>query len=341
MNITISWIRWSPLADLAATQGFVFSQKCFNRLLRGWTLKFVKEALAVLDALDHVVQERVRRIGVDPDAGVGADDLQAAHGFEDQIGQVVRSVQAADYATDNSELLPLTTRLSGKIGGMHIGMLLFPRLTQLDLTGPYEVFSRLSDTEVLLLWKTLDAVVSDSGMSILPTTTFGQCPQLDIVFVPGGPGQVAMMEDNDVLRFLQEQARKAKFVTSVCTGSLILAAAGLLKGYRATCHWMSRDLLTELGVEVSPDRYVIDRDRATGGGVTAGIDFALKLALLLRGEQEAKRIQLQLEYSPDPPFDAGSPAGAGSEIEGIVRQRAAKLQEERRVVVQRVKNRLQ
>ena len=224
---------------------------------------------------------------------------------------------------------------------MHIGMLLFPRLTQLDLTGPYEVFSRLSDTEVLLLWKTLDAVVSDSGMSILPTTTFGQCPQLDIVFVPGGPGQVAMMEDNDVLRFLQEQARKAKFVTSVCTGSLILAAAGLLKGYRATCHWMSRDLLTELGVEVSPDRYVIDRDRVTGGGVTAGIDFALKLALLLRGEKEAKRIQLQLEYSPDPPFDAGSPAGAGSEIEGIVRQRAAKLQEERRVVVQRVKNRLQ
>ena len=223
---------------------------------------------------------------------------------------------------------------------MQIGMLLFPRLTQLDLTGPYEVLSRLPDSNVLLLWKTREAVTSDSGMSIVPTQTFDECAQLDIVFVPGGPGQLALMEDEEILRFLQKQAKQAKYVTSVCTGSLVLAAAGLLRGYRATCHWMSRDLLAELGAEVSPERYVIDRNRVTGGGVTAGIDFGLKLASLLRGEDEAKRIQLQLEYNPAPPFDAGSPEGAGREIEHVVRQLAAKLQEERRVVVQRVKRRL-
>jgi len=224
---------------------------------------------------------------------------------------------------------------------MTIGMLLFPRLTQLDLTGPYEVLARLSDTTVLLLWKTREAVTSDSGMSIVPTHTLDECPPLDIVFVPGGPGQVTLMEDEDVLRFLRRQAAQAKYVTSVCTGSLVLAAAGLLNGYRAACHWMSRELLAELGVEVSPDRYVIDRNRVTGGGVTAGIDFGLKLAALLRGEDEAKRIQLQIEYNPAPPFDAGSPEGAGREIEQAVRQRAMRLQEERRVVIRRVKSRLQ
>lgn len=132
-----------------------------------------------------------------------------------------------------------------------IGMLLFPGLTQLDLTGPYEVLARLPETSVLLLWKTRDAVTSDSGMSILPTATFDECPQLDIIFVPGGPGQVALMEDPKVLGFLQRQAPGAKYITSVCTGSLVLAAAGLLQGYRAACHWMSRDLLAELGVDVS------------------------------------------------------------------------------------------
>jgi len=219
-------------------------------------------------------------------------------------------------------------------------MLLFPRLTQLDLTGPYEVLSRLSDVNVLLLWKTREPVTSDSGMSIVPTVTLDECEQLDVIFVPGGPGQVALMEDNEILRFLQKQALHAQYVTSVCTGSLVLAAAGLLKGYRATCHWMSRDLLAELGVDVSPDRYVVDRNRVTGGGVTAGIDFGLKLASILRGDEEARRIQLQLEYNPEPPFDAGSPERAGTEIEQVVRQRAAQLQDQRRAVVRRVKDRL-
>ena len=223
---------------------------------------------------------------------------------------------------------------------LQIGMLLFPQLTQLDLTGPFEVLSRLSETRVRLLWKSLETITSDTGMSILPTNTFNECPQLDVVFVPGGPGQVALMEDDEVLGFLREQARGAMYVTSVCTGSLVLAAAGLLKGRRAACHWMFRDLLSELDVHVSAERYVVDRNRVTGGGVTSGIDFGLKLASLLRGETEAKQIQLQIEYNPAPPFDAGTPQLAGEEIEHAVRRRAARLQEVRRATVERVKNRL-
>jgi cyclohexyl-isocyanide hydratase len=146
---------------------------------------------------------------------------------------------------------------------LQIGMLLFPQLTQLDLTGPFEVLSRLSETRVLLLWKSLEAVTSETGMSILPTSTFKECPQLDVVFVPGGPGQVALMEDHEVLGFLRDQAREARYVTSVCTGSLVLAAAGLLKGHRAACHWMYRDLLSELDVDVSEERYVVDGNRVT------------------------------------------------------------------------------
>jgi len=221
---------------------------------------------------------------------------------------------------------------------MRIGMLLFPQLTQLDLTGPYEVLARISDAQVLLLWKTREAVVSDRGMSLLPTSTLDDCPQLDVVFVPGGPGQNALMEDEEVLGFLRKQAEKALYVTSVCTGSLVLAAAGLLNRYRAACHWMSRDLLSDLGVEVSPNRYVIDGNRVTGGGITAGIDFGLRLAALLRGEEEAKRIQLLLEYDPAPPFDAGSPESAGAEIENAVRRQAARLQAERKNVIARIRS---
>jgi cyclohexyl-isocyanide hydratase len=220
---------------------------------------------------------------------------------------------------------------------MRIGMLLFPQLTQLDLTGPCEVLARLSDTELLLLWKTREPVLSDTGLSILPTSTLADCPQLDVVFVPGGPGQLALMEDEEILGFLRKQAAKALYVTSVCTGSLVLAAAGLLHGYRAACHWMSRDLLGEFGIDVLPDRYVIDRNRVTGGGVTAGIDFGLKLAALLRGEEEARRIQLLLEYDPAPPFDAGSPEHAGAEIENAVRRQAATLQTERKNVIARIR----
>ena len=148
-------------------------------------------------------------------------------------------------------------------------------------------------------------------MTILPTTTFDSCPSLDVLCVPGGPGQVEMMQDTEVLEFLQRQGKTARFITSVCTGSLILAAAGLLQGYRAACHWAFRDQLAMLGVEVGTERVVVDRNRITGGGVTAGIDFGLVLAGMLCGEETAKTLQLLMEYNPAPPFNAGSPENAG------------------------------
>ncbi|MGD0015357.1 MAG: DJ-1/PfpI family protein [Bryobacteraceae bacterium] len=200
-------------------------------------------------------------------------------------------------------------------------MLLYPKLTQLDLTGPFEVFSRMSNTQVHLLWKTRDPVMSDGGLALLPTMTLDECPQLDVVFVPGGAGQTALMDDTAVLGFLAKHGATARYVTSVCTGSLVLGAAGLLKGCKAACHWMSRDQLALLGAIPVAERVVVDGNRITGGGVTAGIDFGLNLAALLRGEAEAKRIQLQMEYDPEPPFDAGSPESAGPELVAALKKR--------------------
>jgi cyclohexyl-isocyanide hydratase len=158
-------------------------------------------------------------------------------------------------------------------------------------------------------------------MTILPTTTFNDCPPLDVLCVPGGAmGQVEMMRDTEVLEFLQRQGKTAKFVTSVCTGSLVLAAAGLLQGYRAACHWAFRDQLALLGIEVGTERVVVDQNRITGGGVTAGIDFGLVVAGKLCGEETAKMIQLLLEYNPAPPFNAGSPENAGEALVEQVKQ---------------------
>lgn len=202
----------------------------------------------------------------------------------------------------------------------HIGLVIFPDMTQLDITGPYQVFALMPDTRVYLLWKTLEPVTSNDGITILPTTTFDACPPLDVLCVPGGPGQVKMMQDTELLEFLQQQGKTAKYVTSVCTGSLILAAAGLLQGYRAACHWAFREQLAMLGVEVGTERVVVDRNRITGGGVTAGIDFGLVLAGLLCGEQTAKMLQLLMEYNPAPPFNAGSPESAGLVVVEQVKQ---------------------
>lgn len=196
-----------------------------------------------------------------------------------------------------------------------IGLIIYPDMTQLDITGPHQVFSSMPNTQVLLLWKTLQPVVSNGGLTILPTTTFDECPQLDVLCVPGGVfGAVEMMQDAQMLAFLQKQAQTAKYVTAVCTGSLILAAAGLLKGYRAACHWAFREQLTLMGAEVGNERVVVDRNRITGGGVTAGIDFALTIAAMLCGEDTAKFIELMLEYNPAPPFGVGSPEKASSRL---------------------------
>jgi len=223
---------------------------------------------------------------------------------------------------------------------LHIGMLLYPRLTQLDLTGPFEVFALLADTQVHLLWKTREPVLSSTGMSILPTLTLEECPALDVLFVPGGPGQVEMMDDDVVLDFLARQVAQARYVTSVCTGSLLLAAAGLVQGYRAACHWMARDELALLGAIPAAERVVQDRNRITGGGVTAGIDFALTLAALLRGEIQAKAIQLALEYDPAPPFHSGSPEQAGPALTGALLKRSEPLSVARRAATLRAQARL-
>lgn len=196
-----------------------------------------------------------------------------------------------------------------------IGLLIYPGMTQLDITGPHQVFALMPETRVHLLWKRHEPVTSYEGLTMLPTTPFNECPSLDVLCVPGGViGQVEMMRDTEVLEFLQRQGETAKYITSVCTGSLILAAAGLLQGYRAACHWAFRDQLAMLGVEVCTDRVAIDRNRITGGGVTAGIDFGLVLAGILCGEETAKTIELLLEYNPAPPFNTGSPEKAPEAI---------------------------
>jgi cyclohexyl-isocyanide hydratase len=221
-----------------------------------------------------------------------------------------------------------------------IGMLIFPRLTQLDMTGPYEVLARLPDTRVELVAKTTDPVTTDRGMQIVPTVTYDTCPPLDIVMVPGGPGQQDLMEDEAALSFLRGQAAAAKYVTSVCTGSLVLAAAGLLKGKRATCHWAAIDHLALLGAIPTKERVVVDGNIVTGAGVASGIDFALTLASILEGEAVAREIQLQIEYDPDPPFDSGSPKSARPETIAALSARLSKLNEERRTVATRVGRRL-
>jgi cyclohexyl-isocyanide hydratase len=209
-------------------------------------------------------------------------------------------------------------------------MLLFPRLTQLDLTGPYEVLARLPNTKVHLVAHSLDPVETDRGLTILPTVTLAACPALDVIVVPGGPGQQGLMDDEAVLEFLRKQARQAQYVTSVCTGSLVLGAAGLLRGKRATCHWAALEHLPLLGAIPVKERVVIEGNVVTGAGVASGIDFALALASILEGEPVAREIQLQIEYDPAPPFRSGSPDTAAPETVATLRARLAKLNDERR-----------
>ena len=221
-----------------------------------------------------------------------------------------------------------------------IGLLLFPNLTQLDLTGPYEVFTKFPDTDVHLAWKTLDPVSAAGGMRLLPTVTFDACPQLNLVCVPGGAGMNALLNDEETLDFVRRQAPGARYVTSVCTGSLVLGAAGLLQGKRATTHWMSRPMLAAFGCEPVAERVVVDGNLITGGGVTAGIDFALTVAEEWFGAATARRIQLGIEYDPRPPFDSGAPERADASLVAMVRDAAAARQGEREAAVARAAARL-
>ena len=215
------------------------------------------------------------------------------------------------------------------------GMLVFPNLTQLDLTGPYEVLARLPGAETRLLWKNLDPVRSEHGLTIIPDTTFADCPALDLVLVPGGPGVNPLLEDREVLAFLRRAAAEARYVVGICTGSLVLGAAGLLRGKRAGTHWMSRGLLRAFGAEPVAERVVRDSNLFTGGGVTAGIDVALAVAAEIAGQAGAEAIQLGIEYDPAPPFAAGSPERANPAILAAVVERAAARQRDRAERVER------
>lgn len=201
-----------------------------------------------------------------------------------------------------------------------IGMLVHPKMVALDLVGPLTVFTILR-CNVQLVWKDRSPVTTDVHLPITPTHTFEDSfEDLDVLFVPGGIlGTIDCMNDPEVCAFLADRGARAKWVTSVCTGGLALAAAGLLKGYDATAHWAVADLLPLMGARHVDRRVVVDRNRVTGGGVTAGIDFGLVLAAKLKGEEAARRVQLIIEYAPEPPFRNGTPAEAGPERTAAIR----------------------
>lgn len=216
-----------------------------------------------------------------------------------------------------------------------IAFLLFPNVTQLDLTGPAQILSRLGNATLDLVWKTRDPVPTDAGFAIQPTATFADAPRADILCIPGGMGVTDVIEDEEAMAWVRAAGDGAEWVTSVCTGALILGAAGLLKGYRATTHWAWHEHLTLFGAEPVAARTVFDRNRVTGGGVTAGIDFALALTAAIRGEDHARIVQLSLEYDPAPPFDAGSPAKAGPALCAAYERRANTLAPDRAERLQR------
>lgn len=223
---------------------------------------------------------------------------------------------------------------------LQIGFLLFPGIQQLDLTGPYDVLGSLPDVKLHLVWKDLATVTSSTGLVFTPTITYADCPNLDVICVPGGAGVGPLIEDPQTLGFLKDQAHTARYVTSVCTGALVLGAAGLLRGRKATTHWAYHDLLAALGATAVKARVVRDGNLLTGGGITAGIDFALSLVADLYGEAAAQLVQLQIEYAPAPPFDSGSPQTAPAHVLAQALKRTAQSRKDRAEVVARAAARL-
>jgi cyclohexyl-isocyanide hydratase len=257
------------------------------------------------------------------------------------LGALSSAAGGSTFAADQPAPAPTRQPTAGAAPPLQIAMLVHPDMVMLDLVGPQTVFA-LSVADVHLVWKDLRPVATDIGLTVQPTVTLADCPkQLDVLFVPGGlKGTVALLDDREVIAFLTERGQGARYVTSVCTGGLLLGAAGLLRGYRANTHWYVRDLLPLLGATAVDERVVVDRNRVTGGGVTAGLDFGLRLAALLRGDDYARRIQLVLEYDPKPPFDSGSPHGAGPASTDDVLKRRAPLLAAARAAAARARDRL-
>ena len=219
---------------------------------------------------------------------------------------------------------------------LHIGILAFPNVQQLDLTGPYEVFASIPGAKVHLIWKDRSPLTSATGLVLTPSMTFAECPALEVLCVPGGAGINALLRDAEVLGFLRAQAARARYVSSVCTGALVLGAAGLLKGRRATTHWASHDFLAKFGAIPTHGRVVRDGNLFTAGGVTAGIDFGLTVVAELLGEAQAQTIQLGHEYAPAPPFRAGTPETAPPAVLAAARERLASTRKAREAIIDEI-----
>lgn len=222
---------------------------------------------------------------------------------------------------------------------LSIGMIIYDRMTNLDFVGPADMFSRQPSVKIHVLAKSHGPVITDSGTRVLPSGTLQDAPKLDILFIGGGPGSTQLMEDEEVLAFLQDRAGEAQWITSVCTGALVLGAAGLLQGYKAASHWTTMDILPLLGATPVHQRVVIDRNRITGGGVTAGIDFALKVIATILGDEQAQLVQLGSEYNPEPPFDAGSPSTAPAAVVEKFLRLSGKMTQARIAAAQRAAGR--
>ncbi len=223
---------------------------------------------------------------------------------------------------------------------LHIGAIIYPLMDQIDFTGPFEVLSRLPDSTFHVIGKDLTPVRDMRGLLLTPEETLRQAPQLDLLIVPGGYGQEALMDDETVLGFIRSQAAGARIIISVCTGALVCGATGLLMGRRATTNWTVHHLLGYFGAIPVDERVVVDGNLVTTAGVTAGIDGALRVASMLRGEDVAQNIQLFLEYAPEPPFNSGTPATAPTRIVDAARAAAAAMVATRLATARRIARRL-
>jgi cyclohexyl-isocyanide hydratase len=221
-----------------------------------------------------------------------------------------------------------------------IGSLMFDEMDQIDLTGPFEVLSRVPNSTYRIYAKTGSPVCDLNGLRLIPDATFAEAPPLDVLHVPGGPGQEALMEDQEVIAWIQKQAAGARYILSVCTGALLCGAAGLLRGRRATTHWSSLHLLPYFGAIPVNERVVTDANFVFAAGVTAGIDGALRLAAELRGDEAAQAVQLDMVYAPEPPFNSGTPESAPSSILGQARQSYRQITAQREETARRVAARL-
>ncbi len=223
---------------------------------------------------------------------------------------------------------------------LHVGALIFPQMNQIDFTGPFEVLSRIPDSTFHVIWKEAAPIRDIHGLILTPEETFSDAPPLDLLVVPGGWGQELLMEDEAVLSFVRERAAHARHVFSVCTGALVCGAAGLLKGVRATTYWGAFPLLKYFGAIPVDARVVVDGKHVSTAGVTAGLDGALRVAALLRGDQVAREIQLGIEYAPEPPFHSGTPATAPPEVLKAVEARIRAIGKRRLATARRVATRL-